>query len=456
MQLNWEHWAGLSVSLLIVVFLGIMASRKVKNAADFALAGQSSGATMVAGTIIGTIIGGASTIGTAQLAFSLGLSAWWFTLGSGAALLILGLFYAKPLRNSGLTTVPEFLVVNYGKGAGPLCSLTSSAGIFFSLVSNVLAAIPLIVALLHFSEINAAGLIFFLILAYVFFGGVWGTGIVGVFKTILILLCLGASTVVAWQGLGGVSGMKAAFPSGPWFHLIGRGWLVDIGSALSVRVGVLSTQTYIQAVYGAKDVNTARRGVLLAAAITMPIGLPGVLIGLFMRAHHPEISPIDALPMFVLNYLPGWLGGLAIGALLLAAVGGAAGLILGMATMLTRDIATRFLPIRYGFNELKVTRWIVFIITVCAVGVTMANLGSLVLDWNYLSMGLRGAGTFLPLSAAVFFPGRIVGKFAMWAIAGGAVTSLSWKILLPQGGDPLYAGLVVCAICLLSGIRRQR
>ena len=57
MQLNWEHWAGLSVSLLIVVFLGIMASRKVKNAADFALAGQSSGATMVAGTIIGTIIG---------------------------------------------------------------------------------------------------------------------------------------------------------------------------------------------------------------------------------------------------------------------------------------------------------------------------------------------------------------------------------------------------------------
>lgn len=455
MQLNWEHWAGLSVSLLIVVFLGVMASRKVKNAADFALAGQSSGATMVAGTIIGTIIGGASTIGTAQLAFSLGLSAWWFTLGSGAALLLLAFFYAKPLRNSGLTTVPEFLVVNYGKGAGPLCSLTSSAGIFFSLVSNILAAIPLIVALLHFSEIHAAGLIFFLILAYVFFGGVWGTGIVGVFKTILILLSLGVSTVVAWQGLGGAVGMKAAFPSGPWFHLIGRGWLIDVGSALSVLVGVLSTQTYIQAVYGAKDVKTARRGVLLAAAITMPIGLPGVLIGLFMRAHHPSISPIDALPMFVLNYLPGWLGGLAIGALLLAAVGGAAGLILGMATMLTRDIATRFLPIRYGFNELKVTRWIVFVITVCAVGVTMANLGSLVLDWNYLSMGLRGAGAFLPLSAAVFFPGRIVGKFAMLAIAGGAITSLTWKVLLPQGGDPLYAGLVVSALFLMMGLRRR-
>ena len=190
---------------------------------------------MVAGTIIGTIIGGASTIGTAQLAFTLGLSAWWFTLGSGAALFILGLFYAKPLRNSGLTTVPEFLVVNYGKGAGPLCSLTSSAGIFFSLVSNILAAIPLIVALLHFSEIHAAGLIFFLILAYVFFGGVWGTGIVGVFKTILILLCLGVSTIVAWQGLGGAAGMD--FSDFFWYQgRPGIFWVVEAGAAVSALI----------------------------------------------------------------------------------------------------------------------------------------------------------------------------------------------------------------------------
>ena len=455
MHLALGHWAGLAVALLITAFLGIMASRKVKNADDFALAGQASGMTMVAGTIIGTIIGGASTIGTAQLAFKLGLSAWWFTLGSGTALIILGLFYAKPLRSSGLATVPEFLVVNYGKGAGPLCSLTSSAGIFFSLVANILSAVPLIVALLGFSEMQAAGLIFILILVYVFFGGVWGTGIVGVFKTVLILLCLGVSTIVAWQGMGGATGMTAAFPSHPWFSLIGRGWLLDIGSGLSVVVGVLSTQTYIQVIYGARNVQSARKGAFLAAAITLPIGLPGVMIGLFMRAHHPEINPIDALPMFVLSYLPEWLGGLAIGALLLAAIGGAAGLILGMATMLTRDIAARLVPFKSGFSELKTTRWIVFLITFSAIAVTMANLGSLVLDWNYLSMGLRGAGTFLPLSMAVFFPGWFKGKWAMLSIAGGALTSLLWKVLLPQGGDPLYSGLAVSALFLLVGFQRR-
>ncbi len=454
MQLFWGHWLGLAVALSCVAVLGAVASRKVKTADDFTLAGKASGVTMVAGTIIGTIVGGAATIGTAQLAFKVGLAAWWFTLGCGLALLLLGFFYAKPLRDSGLATVPEFLVVNYGKEAGPLCSLTSSAGIFFSLVANLLSAVPLIMALLHLSSMQAAGLVLIFTLLYVFLGGVWGTGLVGVFKTVLIIASLGTAGVIAWQGVGGASGLTGSLPSGPWFDLFGRGWSVDVGSALSVVVGVLSTQTYIQAVYGAKDVRAARGGVLLAAAITLPIGLLGVLVGLFMRVHHPDIVPIDALPLFVLRYLPDWLGGLAIGALLLASIGSAAGLILGMATMLTRDIAARVLPIRPGYSELRVTRVIVFVVAFSAVAVTMANLGSLVLDWNYLSMGLRGAGTFLPLSAAVFVPGRIKSRWAMLAIAGGALTSLAWKLILPESGDPLYPGLLVSAVMLLAGWRR--
>ena len=70
-------------------------------------------------------------------------------------------------------------------------------------------------------------------------------------------------------------------------------------------------------------------------------------------------------------------------------------------------------------------------------------------------MGLRGAGTFLPLSMAVFFPGWFKGKWAMLSIAGGALTSLLWKVLLPQGGDPLYSGLAVSALFLLVGFQRR-
>ena len=92
---------------------------------------------MIAGSIAGTIVGGGATVGTAQLAYTCGLSAWWFTLGSGIAFIIMGLFYASRLRGTGLATIPEFLAAHYGTRAEEASSLIASAGMFFSVVASV-------------------------------------------------------------------------------------------------------------------------------------------------------------------------------------------------------------------------------------------------------------------------------------------------------------------------------
>ena len=42
------------------------------------------GAAVVAGTIMGIMVGGNATIGTAQLAFLYGLDAWWFCIELGS------------------------------------------------------------------------------------------------------------------------------------------------------------------------------------------------------------------------------------------------------------------------------------------------------------------------------------------------------------------------------------
>ena len=117
MQLTTVQLVSIVITLVLTILPGIYAGRKIKSADDYALGGRSAGIGMVAGSIIGTIVGGAATIGTAQLGFQLGLTAWWFTLGSGIGFIIMGLFYARPLRNSGLMTISEFLVVNFGKKA---------------------------------------------------------------------------------------------------------------------------------------------------------------------------------------------------------------------------------------------------------------------------------------------------------------------------------------------------
>ncbi|EGO61806.1 sodium:solute symporter family protein [Acetonema longum] len=454
MQFTAGHMASLIATLVIVTGIGLSAARKVKTAADFTLGGKSSGVVLITGTIIGTIVGGASTVGTAQLAFSYGFSAWWFTLGAGIALGLLSVFYAGPLRSSGLQTIPQFLTANYGRAAGPITSLTSSAGIFFSIVANIMSAIPLVAAIFSFNLHQSAGLVFLLIVAYVFFGGVWGTGLVGVVKTLLIYLTLLTVTVVCWQGMGGIGGYLDVFPPYPWFSLMGRGWLVDLASALSLIVGTLSTQTYIQAVYAARDVQTAQKGALAAALITLPTGIPAVLAGMYMRAHHPAIAPIDALPLFILHYLPPWIGGIGIAALLLAAVGSAAGLALGVGTMLSRDI---ILPLRKTAGEqtmLWINRLMVLGITLLAAVFTFGNLKSLVLEWNFLSMGLRGAGIFLPLTFAVLFPGRVKKQAAILSMIVGAGVALVWKGVFPESIDPLYAGLLASGLAIVPGLWR--
>ncbi len=456
MTLTQEHLIAFFAVLALISWVGVNAARKVQNASDFAVGGRRSGIPMVSGTIVGTIIGGASTVGTAQLAFSIGLSAWWFTLGAGITLIVMAAFYAVPLRASKLQTIPQFLSLHYGPRSGILAAIAASIGIFFSIVASLLSATPLVAALFNTDSTRAVAFVLALTVVYVLFGGVWATGRVGILKTVLIFITLTAAGYVTYSRMGGWSGFYSSFPPYPWFSLVGRGWGTDMASGLSLLVGTLTTQTYIQALFSANDEKTAKAGAITAACITLPAGIPAVMVGMFMRTHHPDILPIDALPLFVLSYLPPWLGGLSIAALLLAAIGSAAGLALGVGTMLNWDIlpAThwRFLE----SHALLSNRIAVFLVMMCAALFTFGNLKSLVLEWNFLSMGLRGAGIFLPFSLAIFMPGRVKPLFAMLSIALGTGVTMGWKLIFPQGMDPLYAGLITSSFILCWGFCQSK
>ena len=85
MSLTFLHILIISATVFAVIGSGFYVSRSVRSSAGYSVAGRSAGASLVAGSIAGTVVGGGATVGTAQLAYSFGLSAWWFTLGSGIA-----------------------------------------------------------------------------------------------------------------------------------------------------------------------------------------------------------------------------------------------------------------------------------------------------------------------------------------------------------------------------------
>jgi SSS family solute:Na+ symporter len=227
---------------------------------------------------------------------------------------------------------------------------------------------------------------------------------------------------------------------------------LELGSLLSLIVGILSTQTYIQAVYAASDTKTARTGSLVAAAMTIPVGLPSVLVGMYMSLYYPGITPIDALPLFIINNLPDWLGGLAIGGLILSTIGSAAGLALGIGTMLSRDIVSGVFHYTNDLGLLWVNRSIVLLIAFIATFFAFSNMNSLVLDWGILSMSLRGSSIILPLSFAIFFPGKLSPRWAIISMLIGAVIALLTKLFYPSGLDPLFASLLASMVVILFGV----
>jgi len=448
---------GMLAVLALISVVGVRAGRKIKTAKDFTT-GSGMGMPMVAGSLIGTLVGGASTIGTAQLAFTYGMSAWWFTLGGGIGLGIMALWFIGPLRKSGLSTLPQLLTREYGKRIATTAAILISAGTFISIVSQLLSGAALITSVWSMPTALAVAVAAVLMVVYVLFGGAWGAGMVGIVKTVLLygvtLIC-GITAIVR---AGGLDIFPAQLPAEQYFNLFARGLWKDAGGGASLVFGVLTTQAYFLPIISSKDEKTARGGSLLGGVFTVCIGLAGILVGLYMRIYYPDTPSASVLPTFALNCLPDFIGGVILASLLVALVGTGAGLALGIGTVLSLDIYKPFLrPKASEKEQLWVSRGLILAVLFAAGLFASGEAGSMILNWSFLSMGLRGAVMFAPLCFALFAPGRLPGKFAAAAIVAGPVAVLLASFLLPPHIDPLFPGMAAALlICVVGCFCRKR
>ena len=246
---------------------------------------------------------------------------------------------------------------------------------------------------------------------------------------------------------------------------------------------MLCTQSYIQAIFSASNPRTASVAAFTAALISLPVGLPCAMVGIYMGAVHPEVTPILSLPVYLLTEQPVLLGGIAMGGIMLSLIGSIAGLSLGIGTMLSRDIFHRArvtlrarkihklaedpeqqeiditeIPTAnhpYHLSELAVTRLIVLLTIALAAFIALVNEGSQVLFWNYLSMALRSGGIFLPLSFAIFASGTITNLSATLSMVFSTAAALL-VVFFGAAGNPLFFGLAVSALFLGPCYLRHR
>ncbi len=448
-----EMYIGAAVAVALIACLSIYTGVHIRKNQET----NSNGPGIVAGLIMGTLVGGSSTIGTAQLAYHYGMSAWWFTLGAGIACLIQALLYTKPLRKSQCRTLVGMIGQEFGERSGIVASLLNSLGTFINILSQMIAASAVILVIFpHIGSewpviISAAVMVL-----YVAFGGTKGAGMAGILKLCMLyaamLLCAVAAVKLFGGGTNVISSVRLLSEETGinYFSLLARGAGEDLGACLSLILGVLTTQTYAQALLSAKTTRSAKQGGLIAAILIPPIGICGILVGLYMRNITDPGTFVSktALTRFVMEQFPPLLAGVILGTLFIASVGTGAGLSLGIATIMRCDVLPHFA--KKAVDPKK--QWIIIVAVLAfACVLSLGSLGDIILNFAFMSMGLRGTVLFIPLCFALWLPGKINYRFALLSMVISPLVVLAFGTVLSgyTSIDPLFMG-VLCSVVIMA------
>lgn len=438
--------------LIITVFGGLAAQRRVKMASDFSNASGSLTSSMVAGALVGGFVGGTSIVGTGELAFSYGLASLWFTLGGGISVILIGLF-ASSFRRMQVETLPQLIGLQYGERAQLGSSIFLSLGMFIQVIAQILAALPF-VSVFWQGQLSSLALVpAFLIIAYVWAGGFMGASVVGTMKTMMLIVLLfgtGAwlwwgsdwGTYVHWWQAGKITLVN---------HEAGLGWTQGI----AMLVGIVSTQAYLQPIFASRSVRDARTGAIMAGVLIILIGLVSAWIGMYMSDKYPNLSsPREAIPQFFLMEAPGWVAGAAYAVILLSIVMTGAALTLSISTILNRDVIQRYTQRFHGEQQsLLVSRALILVVIGIAYVMVCWDDQALILHWAFLAMTLRGVTIFFPILFYLFHIKPISERWSILAVWGAPLFALVWTwVLLPLTGiDPLVVSSAWSLLALVLG-----
>ncbi|EDU38160.1 sodium:solute symporter family protein [Clostridium sporogenes] len=443
----------LIVSIILTLILtgvaGCIGKLKVKTAKDFINADNKLGVLGVTSMLMGSIIGGASTVGTAQMAYKHGISAIWFILGLCIASILLGLIYSNQVGKDNMTTLPEIIGTTYGLKARTSSSLLLSLGMFIHINGQVLACTPLFTSIFNIDVKITSIIVIFLLVFYIIFGGFWGSTMVGAVKTVLLYTTSIICGIILIFSLNGTTEIFNHFPKNPWFNIFSDGIFEDLASGFSTVLGVLSTQTYFQSIMAGKNPKTSKISSFLVAFLIFPVGIVCTFIGMYMRIHFPIINPNEAFPLFLINYLHPILGGVSIATVLISSIATGAGLALGIATMMVKDIIPTLSNKKLeDKKQILYLRICILIIGVLTLAIVINNTDSMILNWGFLSMIFRATPIFIPVLCALFFKNKINNKAGFYCVLVGPLSSILWIIIGFSGITSIYIGITMNIITM--------
>jgi len=451
--------------LLVTIAIGLMAAKRVKSSADFAIAGRHLPLAMIITTTFATWFGSETVLGIPAKFVNSGLNGVVEDpFGAGSCLILVGLFFAAKLYRMTLLTISDYFRERYGRSVEVICSVIIMVS-YLGWVSAQVTALGLVFNVLSEGVISMpVGMVIGVvsILAYTLFGGMWSVAITDFIQMIILVSGLAILAVFAGQQAGGVDKVLALAVSQDMFKFWPEPNFKDIlfffAASITIMLGSIPQQDVFQRVMSANSEFAATRGpviggicYILFAFVPMFLVVSAMIIMPEQAAKLIAEDPQKVLPTLVMTQMPFVMQVLFFGALLSAIKSCASATLLAPSVTFTENIWRQFFPHQSDQQELKAMRITVLVFSVLVLAYAIAMQGTSIYEMVSGAYQVTLVGAFVPLAFGLYWK-KATTQGALFAIVMGLLTWLLF-MLTPAGEEfpAQLAGVLASLTGMLIG-----
>ena len=451
--------------LLVTIAIGLYAAKRVKNSADFAIAGRKLPLIMIVTTTFATWFGSETVLGIPAKFVSSGLGGVVEDpFGAGTCLILVGVFFAARLYRMNLMTISDYYRERFGRVVEVVCSLIIMLS-YLGWVSAQVTALGLVFNVLSAGAISVpTGMVIGVvsILAYTLFGGMWSVAITDFIQMIILVSGLAILAVFAGNLAGGADKVVALATSKELFKFWPEPSFKDVvfffAAAITMMLGSIPQQDVFQRVMSANSESAATKGpviggvfYILFAFVPMFLVASALIIMPDETAALLKDDPQKVLPTLVLTQMPFVMQVLFFGALLSAIKSTASATLLAPSVTFVENIWRQFRPHMGDRQELRTMRVTVLVFSSLVLLYAIRMQGTSIYELVSGAYQVTLVGAFIPLVFGLYWD-RATTQGAIFSIVLGILT---WVLFLatPAGGEfpAQLAGILAALAGMLIG-----
>ncbi|AWV14937.1 sodium:solute symporter [Methylobacterium sp. XJLW] len=449
------NWIVLSLTLAYMAAMGLISfsvRRHARSAGSFTSGGTRYPAFLIGFLLMSEFIGTATSVGTTQTAYRVGVSAAWNVLALAVGFVLYAILLAPRFKELGENTISGALAKAYGRPTKLATSVIMIFALQIVAVSTYAGGGTILAGLLNVDRTSAIVITGIVATLYVSVGGMRSVIYTNVLHAVVKYLGILAAVAFGLSQVGGFANLRAHVPEA-MFAVDTVGWSQIFAWMVAGIGAVFSTQYVIQAINTVQDGRTARQASFYCAFLLVPFGIGAALVGVCAAALLPGIPAIQALPGLIAR-MDDLLAAIVVAGLAGSLFGTISALSIGAATLLFKDFYHPRRRSEDGTSSLRFVRSMTVLVGL--IPIPLAIFAPDILKVTFLAKSLRATLAVLVIFA--FYAPRFgTPRAAVVSILVSLVLTIGWFLAGdPWGIDNAYVALVIPLAVMGTAELRKR